>query len=181
LAAWLPDDVAPCSGRNVWGQDRTSVARRLWTSEVGRSHPLSWDSECVTPQACGPCHGNEVMTHPIDPPQLVRTSQQKHPVRRSVLTVLALASLVAVVVDPKACAAVAGVIFVTGVVLGLFVVRGVWRTVRRPVGSLTVGDAVLGGLALRWWRRRRDHRHGNGQRLSGEWSYVPPSDPQHRG
>ena len=94
---------------------------------------------------------------------------------------LALASLVAVVVDPKACAAIAGAIFVMGVVLGLFVVRGVWRTMSRPVGSLTVGDAVLGGLALRWWRRRQDRRHGNGPRLSGEWSYVPPSDPENHG
>jgi hypothetical protein len=94
---------------------------------------------------------------------------------------LALASLVAVVVDPKACAAIAGAIFVMGVVLGLFVVRGVWRTMSRPVGSLTVGDAVLGGLALRWWRRRQERRHGDGRRHSGEWSYVPPSEQVHRG
>jgi hypothetical protein len=121
------------------------------------------------------------MTHQKGTPQFVRTSQQKHPVRRSVLTALALVSLVAIVVDPKACAAIAAVIFALGIVLGLFVVRGVWRTMRRPVGSLTIGDAVLGGLALRWWRRRQDRRHGNGPRLSGEWSYVPPSDPENHG
>ena len=121
------------------------------------------------------------MTYPNGPPHFDRTLQQKHPVPRSVLTALALVSLVAVAVDPKACAAIAGVIFALGVVLSLFVVRGVWRTMRRPVGSLTVGDAVLGGLALRWWRRRQERRYGDGPRPSGKWSYVPPSDPVHRG
>jgi len=57
----------------------------------------------------------------------------------------------ALAVAPRAFAAIIGALFCVGAVIGFVAVRGAWRTLRRPIGSLSVGDALLGAAALCWW------------------------------
>jgi hypothetical protein len=80
-------------------------------------------------------------------------SMRRHPPRHRVAVVAACLLLLGVAIAPRAFAAVIGALFCVGAVLGFVAVRGVWRTLRRPVGSLSVGDALLGAAALRWWNR----------------------------
>jgi hypothetical protein len=91
---------------------------------------------------------------------------------------VAVLVLIALLTDPRGLAAIAALILVVGAVLGLLVVRGAWRTLRRPIGSLSVGDAVLGGLALRWWRQRRDCRHEYPASRYDERLFTPPTAPR---
>jgi energy-coupling factor transporter transmembrane protein EcfT len=73
------------------------------------------------------------------------------------LKVVVLVSVVALVLNPRAiemALTVLVALVVVGVLLGA---RAVWRTLRRPIGSLTVLDLALGSLLLRWWRHSRSH------------------------
>ena len=91
------------------------------------------------------------------PPEPVRL----HPPRHRVLVVTACLALLALAVAPRAFAAVIGALFCVGAVIGFVAVRGVWRTLRRPIGSLSVGDALLGAATLRWWNRHHPSRPVN--------------------
>ena len=118
------------------------------------------------------------MIYPNDPSRFARPPRRSRPVRRTVATVLAVGVLIALLADPRGFAAIATLILVVGAVLGLLVVRGAWRTLRRPIGSLSVGDAVLGGLALRWWRQRQDRRHEYLMSRHDDRLFTPPTDPR---
>jgi hypothetical protein len=83
---------------------------------------------------------------------------RRHPPRHRFLVVAACLMLLALAVAPRAFAAVVGALFCVGAVIGFVAIRGAWRTLRRPIGSLSVGDALLGALALRWWNRRHPGR-----------------------
>jgi hypothetical protein len=83
---------------------------------------------------------------------------RRHPPRHRFMVVMACLALLGLAVAPRAFAAVIGALFCVGAVLGFVAVRGVWRTLRRPLGSLSVGDALLGASALRWWNRRHPAR-----------------------
>ena len=74
------------------------------------------------------------------------------------MVVAACLALLALAIAPRAFAAVIGALFCIGAVFGFVAIRGVWRTLRRPLGSLSVGDALLGAFALRWWNRRHPGR-----------------------
>lgn len=118
------------------------------------------------------------MIYPNDPARLVRPPRPRRPVGRPVLAVVAVLALIALLADPKGFAAVAALVLVVGVVLGLLVVRGTWRTLRRPIGSLSVGDAMLGGLVLRWWHQRQDRRYRYPVSRYDDWRYAPPAGPR---
>ncbi len=83
---------------------------------------------------------------------------RRHPPRHRLLVVAACLSLLALAIAPRAFAAVIGALFCVGAVIGFVAVRGAWRTLRRPVGSLSVGDALLGAAALRYWNRHHPGR-----------------------
>jgi hypothetical protein len=83
---------------------------------------------------------------------------RRHPPRHRFLVVAACLALLALAVAPRAFAAVIGALFCLGAVFGFVAVRGVWRTMRRPLGSVSVGDAVLGAAALRAWNRHHPDR-----------------------
>lgn len=99
----------------------------------------------TTPSA----HPNRLM--PLDP-------VRRRPPRHRLLVVAACLTLLALAIAPRAFTAVIGALFCLGAVFGFVAVRGVWRTMRRPLGSLTVGDAVLGAAALRAWNRHHPDR-----------------------
>jgi hypothetical protein len=83
-----------------------------------------------------------------------------HPysVQEAALALLVPVVLVADLVDPGAIIALLELVGTVGAIVAGLVVRGVWRILHRPLHSLTVADAVFGGLALRWWRQRRRSR-----------------------
>jgi hypothetical protein len=99
----------------------------------------------TTPSA----HPNHLMS--VDP-------VRHHPPRHHFMVVVACLALLALAIAPRAFAAVIGALFCIGAVFGFVAIRGVWRTLRRPLGSLSVGDALLGAFALRWWNRRHPGR-----------------------
>jgi hypothetical protein len=78
---------------------------------------------------------------------------RRHPPRHRFLVVAGCLALLALAIAPRAFVAVIGALFCVGAVIGFVAVRGVWRTLRRPIGSFSVGDALLGAAALRWWNR----------------------------
>lgn len=102
------------------------------------------------------------MTTPSAHPHHLRLTHldpvPRHPPRHRFLVVAACLVLLALAVAPRAFAAVIGALFCVGAVLGFVAVRGVWRTLRRPLGSLSVGDALLGAAALRGWNRHHPSR-----------------------
>ena len=104
---------------------------------------------------------------PVDP-------DRRHSPRHRVLVVGACLVLLALAVAPRAFAAVIGALFCVGAVFGFIAVRGVWRTLRRPLGSLSVGDALLGAAALRWWNR---HHPSRPTQPPDRFDWVPNPDP----
>ncbi|HWE69951.1 MAG TPA: hypothetical protein VG205_06295 [Acidimicrobiales bacterium] len=94
--------------------------------------------------------------HPLYPMQL--DSERRHPPRHRISVAAACVALLVLAVAPRAFTAVIGALFCVGAVLGFIAVRGVWRTLRRPLGSLSVGEALLGAAALRWWNRQHPSR-----------------------
>jgi hypothetical protein len=94
---------------------------------------------------------------------------RRHPSRHRFLVVVACLALVALAIAPRAFAAVIGALFCLGAVFGIVAARGVWRTLRRPIGSLSVGDAVLGAAALRAWNRHHPDRRVDPPRYR-DWS-----------
>ncbi|HWD52067.1 MAG TPA: hypothetical protein VG412_06685 [Acidimicrobiales bacterium] len=96
-------------------------------------------------------HPTHLRLMPLDP-------VRRHPPRHRVSVVAACLVLLALAVAPRAFAAVIGALFCVGAVIGFVAIRGVWRTLRRPVGSLSVGDARLGGAAGRGWNRHHPSR-----------------------
>jgi hypothetical protein len=74
------------------------------------------------------------------------------------MVVAACLVLLALAVAPRAFAAIIGALFCLGAVIGFVALRGVWRTLRRPLGSLSVGDALVGAAALRWRNRHQPIR-----------------------
>jgi len=75
--------------------------------------------------------------------------------RALVAGVAVVATMVAALTDPRAVLVAA---LLVALLLGLLVavvVRGTWRTLTRPLSSLSVGDALVGVALLRWWDRRR--------------------------
>jgi hypothetical protein len=97
-------------------------------------------------------------THPTHLRLLQPDPVRRHPPRHRVLVVTACLVLLALAVAPRAFTAVIGALFCVGAVIGFVAIRGVWRTLRRPLGSLSVGDALLGAAALRWWNRNHPSR-----------------------
>jgi fumarate reductase subunit D len=104
------------------------------------------------------------------------------PRRRRGRTVLiaGAGSLVAALVAPKVVALLLGLVLLAGTVLGVLAVRSVWRMLRRPIGTLTVGDVLVGGVILRWWRRRRDGRYAHVPARSDQRRYCSPSPVDRR-
>jgi hypothetical protein len=102
------------------------------------------------------------MTTPSTHPTHLRLAHldpvRRPPPRHRFMVVSACLVLLALAVAPRAFAAVIGALFCVGAVLGFIAVRGVWRTLRRPLGSVSVGDALLGAAALRWWNRHYPSR-----------------------
>jgi hypothetical protein len=101
---------------------------------------------------------------------------RRHPPRHRFMVPVACLALLGLAVAPRAFAAVIGALFCVGAVLGFVAVRGVWRTLRRPLGSLSVGDALLGASALRWWNRRHPGRPMY-QTLERQWPVSRGSYP----
>ncbi len=90
--------------------------------------------------------------------RLLHDPVPRQPPRHRFLVVAACLALLALAVAPRAFAAVIGALFCVVAVIGFVAVRGAWRTLRRPLGSLSVGDALLGAAALRWWNRHHPNR-----------------------
>jgi len=101
---------------------------------------------------------------------------RRHPPRHRFTVVAACLALLSLAVAPRAFAAAIGALFCVGAVIGFVAVRGVWRTLRRPLGSLSVGDALLGAAALRWWNRHHPGRPVDLPEYSDDWAPDPGSD-----
>jgi len=94
--------------------------------------------------------------HPPEP----RASVPGHRLRWT-LTVGAVTTVgIGLIVDPKAVAVGLGLMEGLWLLAALLIARGVWRIWRRPIGTLSIGDAVLAMAALRWWHRRQVRLHG---------------------
>ncbi|HWE69515.1 MAG TPA: hypothetical protein VG205_04085 [Acidimicrobiales bacterium] len=112
------------------------------------------------------------------PNHLIRLDPvRRHPPRHRFLVVAACLALVALAIAPRAFAAVIGALFCLGAVFGFVAVRGVWRTMRRPLGSHSVGDTVLGIAALRTWNRH----HPDRRVYPPEYRDWPPNRGLHPG
>jgi hypothetical protein len=96
-------------------------------------------------------HPTHLRLMPLDP-------ARRHPPRHRFLVVAACLVLLALAVAPRAFAAIIGALFCLGAVIGFVAVRGVWRTLRRPLSTLPLGDALLGAAALRGWNRHHPSR-----------------------
>lgn len=57
------------------------------------------------------------------------------------------------VLNPRATEMDLAMLMAMTVVVQLLVARALLRTLRRPIGSLTVLDLTLGSMLLRWWSR----------------------------
>gem|GEM_PF-1866181 len=90
-------------------------------------------------------------TGPDDPSRVDRLPRFRRTGRTRVLVVSACLILLAFLLEPRTSAVVAELLLLVGVVCGFLVIRGAWRTWHKPLGSVSVGDAFLGALALRWW------------------------------
>lgn len=94
-------------------------------------------------------------TGPDDPSRVDRLPWYRHAGRTCVLAVPTYLVLVAFLPEPRTSAVVAGVLLLVGAMCGFLTVRG---TCHKSLGSVTVGDAYLGALALGWWHRHHDGR-----------------------
>jgi hypothetical protein len=73
----------------------------------------------------------------------------------TIFKVTAVILVFAVALNPRAIEMALTVLTVVVLVGFLLVVRALWRTLRRPIGSLTVLDLALGSLIRRWWHHTR--------------------------
>lgn len=88
------------------------------------------------------------------------TTANRTRLARYVAIVVALAALgFEVVMHRQGVELVALVTVVVLPLVALVIVRSVWRLVRRPVGSVSVGEVVIGGMVLRAWERHRAKRN----------------------
>jgi membrane protein implicated in regulation of membrane protease activity len=104
---------------------------------------------------------------------------RRHPPRHRFAVMAGCLVLLALAIAPRAFAAVIGALFCIGAAIGFVAVRGAWRTLRRPLGSLSVGDALLGAAALRRWNRHHPRRpvYPPGHR---DWAPDPGPNPAAR-
>jgi hypothetical protein len=107
------------------------------------------------------------------------------------VAVVSVFTVVVVVAEIRLILMLLAVGMLVGAVVAIVVGRSLWHLWSRPIGSLTVGDAVLSGMVLRWWLHRRQRLHGAPPPAGGAWSGAgsrtgadawPPSSrgPWHR-
>lgn len=112
---------------------------------------------------------------------------------RAVVGAVLVAVLVALVLaHPGVLVALVVLAIVLGALPVVLVTRAARHVARRPPSSLSVTDALVGTVALAWWRRRsarraaergaRAHRGAKASRdpttASGSgWTYIPPPGP----
>jgi len=110
------------------------------------------------------------MTPPDALRRIERPAPGWSPARRNAALVLSGATFAAALIDPTAVATLLALLAVAALIAGALVARSLWRTWSRPIGTLSVGDAVLGAMVLRWWRRRQGRRRAD----RGGWTDPSP-------
>ena len=91
---------------------------------------------------------------PFTDPNFSRSHRDQDPrTFRPTLKVVIAALILGAVLNPQATEMGLAMLIAMTVVVLLLIARALLRTLRRPIGSLTVLDVTLGSMILRWWSR----------------------------